>query len=135
MKFKKYISKHFLLRFSLLLMLVGSAALFDMYHASKQSLADSLQKEPKQDESETNKVFYYNQSPINSFKTPVSDFSVRFKHACTQNKFLRKHYNLRTFQIMKAEALHQLNPSVHSFHAFPYNRVIYTKSDDTPPLS
>jgi len=135
MKFTKYISKHLIMRLCLLLALVGSAAVFDMYHTSNQTLADSIRKNPNQDESGTNKIFFYNQLPINNLKTSGTDFSIRFRFAYSQDKFLQKHYNLRTFQMMKAETMNSFFPSVCSFHSLPFNRVLYSSPDDIPPLS
>jgi hypothetical protein len=134
-KIKKYISKHLIMRFCLLLALVSAAAVFDMYHAANQTVTGHMQKIPTPDETETSKVFFCNQVPSNNLKTPGTDFVVRFRFACTQNKFLVKYYNLRTFQLMKAETVQSFFPSVSSFHSLPFNRVLYASPDDTPPLS
>ena len=135
MNFKKYLSKSFIIRLCLLLLLVGAAAVFDMYHAANQMLSEKIHKIPSPDESGTNKTFFCNQVPTNNLKTSGIDFSIRLKFACTQNKFLLKHYNLRTFQLMKAETVHSFFPTVCSFHSLPFNRVLYDNPDDTPPLS
>jgi hypothetical protein len=135
MNLKKYISKHFILRICLLLALVSAAAVFDMYHTTNRKIADSIRKIPVPDDSGTNKIFFCNQVPANNLKTFGAEFSVRFRFAFTQDKFLQKYYNLRTFQLMKAETLHSSFPSVSSFHSLPFNRVLYPSPDDTPPLS
>jgi hypothetical protein len=135
MNLKKYISKHFIVRLCLLLALVGAAAVFDMYHTANQKIADDIRKIPVQDNSETNKIFICNQVPTNNLKTSGAEFSIRFRLAFTQDKFLQKYYNLRTFQLMKAETLNSFFPSVCSFHSLPFNRVLYPSPDDTPPLS
>lgn len=135
MNLKKYMSKHFLVRICLLFALVGAAAVFDMYHTANQKLADSIKKIPGSEETETNKVFICNQIPTYNLKTAGTDFSVRLRFTCTQNKFLQKHYNLRTFQLMKAETTHSCFPSVSALRSLPFNRVLYDSPDDTPPLS
>jgi len=135
MNLKKYMSKHFMMRLCLLLALVSAAAVFDIYHAANQKLAESIRKVPVQDEGGTNKIFFCNQVPSYNLRTLGTEFSVRFRFAYTQDKFLLKHYNLRTFQLMKAEALHSYFPVVCSFHSLPFNRVLYASPDDTPPLS
>jgi hypothetical protein len=135
MNLKKYMSKHFMMRLCLLLLLVSGAAVFDMYHAAHQQLADSIRKIPVPDQSDTNKTFFCNQVPTYNLKTSGTELSFRSRFACTQNKFLLKHYNLRTFQLMKAEAVHSSFPSVCMFHSLPFNRVLYDSPDDTPPLS
>jgi hypothetical protein len=132
---KKYISKYLILRFCLLLALVSAAVIFDMYHSPNLKLADQAQKFPSSDQSDNNKIFFYNQISSNNIKTPGNDFIVRFRFACTQNKFLLKYYNLRTFQMMKAETIHASFPSIYLFHSLPFNRVLYESPDDTPPLS
>jgi len=135
MNLKKYISKSFIMRLCLLFVLVGAAAVFDMYHAANQKLAEKIHKIPSPDETETNKTFFCNQVPTYNLKTSGTVFSVRLRFACTHDKFLVKYYNLRTFQLMKAESLHSFFPSVCSFHSLPFNRVLYASPDDTPPLS
>lgn len=124
-----------MVRLCLLLALVSAAAVFDIYHAANQKLAESIRKVPVQDESGTNKIFFCNQAPAFNLKTLGTEFSVRFRFACTQDKFLQKHYNLRTFQLMKAEAIHSAFQAVCSIHSLPFNRVLYPSPDDTPPLS
>ncbi|OFX59229.1 MAG: hypothetical protein A2066_09645 [Bacteroidetes bacterium GWB2_41_8] len=135
MNLKKYISKHFILRMCLLMVLVGAAALFDAYHAGNQELSDSIRKIPAPKDVDSGKMYFYNQVNNFNLKTAAGEFSVRFRFFCTQDKFLLKHYNLRTFQLMKAESLHSFFPVVCSFHSLPFNRVIYSSPDDTPPLS
>jgi len=135
MNLKKYISKHFIMRICLLLVLGSGAAVFDLYHVANQKLSDNVRKKPSTDEAESNKVFFCNQLPTYNLKTAGTDFTVRFRLAFSQDKFLLKHYNLRTFQLMKAETVHCFVPSVCSFHSLPFNRVLYASPDDTPPLS
>lgn len=135
MVLNKYISKHFLLRLCLLISLIGTAAMFDMYLANNQKLTDSITKIPAPEDVDTGKMFFCNQVNTYNLKTPAGEFSVRFKLAYTQNKFLLKHFNLRTFQLMKAESLHSFFPVVCSFHSLPFNRVLYASPDDMPPLS
>jgi hypothetical protein len=135
MNLKKYITKHFLMRLCLLLAMVGAAAVFDMYHESGQKLAEKIRKIPAPDETENQKIYICSQTPGYNLKTSATEFSVRFRFACTQDKFLLKYYNLRTFQITKAEALHSSFPAICSFHSLPFARVLYPSPDDTPPLS
>jgi len=135
MHLKKYISNSFILRLSLLLALVAAAAVFDMYHSANRKLTEKINKIPVSDETETNKTFVCTQIPTYNLKTLGSEFTVRFRFACTQDKFLLKYYNLRTFQLMKAEALHSSFPVLSSFHSLPFNRVLYASPDDTPPLA
>jgi hypothetical protein len=135
MSLKKYISKHFILRLCLLLLLVSGAAVFDLYHVANQKLADNVRKNPVTDGAENNKVFFCNQIPTYNLKTSGNDFTIRFRLSYSQDKYLLKYYNLRTFQLMKAETVHCFVPSVCSFHSLPFNRVLYASPDDTPPLA
>lgn len=135
MIFKKYWSKQFILRLCLLFALLGSAALFDVYHTADRKSTCSNAKSPVQEEADGIKIFVCNQVNSYNLKTPANEFSIRFKLAYTQDKFLLKHYNLRTFQMMKAESLHTSFPALCSFHSIPFNRVIYFSPDDIPPLT
>ncbi|WP_318347257.1 hypothetical protein [Aquipluma nitroreducens] len=135
MNLKKYISKHFIMRLCLLFLLVSGAAVFDIYHVANQKLADNVRKNPASNNTENSHLFLCNQLPTYNLKTAGNDFTVRFRLSYSQDKFLLKHYNLRTFQMMKAETVHSFFPSVCSFHSLPFNRVLYASPDDTPPLS
>lgn len=135
MDLKKYISKHLVMRLCLLLTLVGSAALFDVYHSDSQKLTGKTPKAPASNEAEANKVFFCNQVPSYNLKTSGTDITIRLRFSCSQDKFLLKYYNLRTFQLMKAETLHASCPRICSFRALPFNRVLYSSPDDIPPLS
>lgn len=135
MKLKKYISKNFIVRVCLLFAIVGGAAVFDMYHTASQQLTNPVRKTPVSDEGDSGKAFFCNQVTIYNLKTSATEFSVRFRFASTQDKFLIQHYNLRTFQLMKAEAFHSGFSSVCPFHSLPFLRVLYASPDDTPPLT
>lgn len=135
MDLKKYISRNFIIRFCLLLAMVASAAVFDMHHQVDPKQNGNTRKSPVSSETEANKVFVCNQVTSFNLKTLGTDFSVRLRFACTHDKFLLKYYNLRTFQMMKAETSHSSFPTVCSFHSLPFNRVLYPNPDDTPPLS
>jgi hypothetical protein len=135
MNLKKYMSKYFLVRLCLLLALVSAAAVFDMYQATNLKLADSVRKIPVSNDNEANKIFFCNQVPTYNLKTSATEFSFRFRFDYAHDKFLQKHYNLRTFQLMKAEALHSSYSDACTSHSLPFNRVLYASPDDTPPLS
>jgi len=134
-KVRKYISKHFIIRLSMLIALISAAAVFDMYNTPDSLLVRKVTDAPKSDDTDSGKVFFCSQIPSNTLKTSVNDFVIRFRFSCSENKFLLKYYNLRTFQMMKAETVHSFFPSVSSFHSLPFNRVLYSSPDDTPPLS
>ena len=135
MKLKKILSKNFILRVCLILALVGGAMVFDMYHAANQKIAIKTRKAPTSQDSDNNKTFFCNQVPSYNLKTSATEFSIRIRNSYTQNKFLIQHYNLRTFQLMKAEAVQSSFPTLCLFHSLPFNRVLYSSPDDIPPLS
>ena len=135
MNLKKYFSNYFILRFCLLIALVAAAMVFDMYHTENLKQANQVRKIPVADDSESNKTFFCNQVPSYNLKTSTTEFSVRFRFAFSQDKFLIQHYNLRTFQLMKAEVIHSGFCAVCPFHSLPFNRVLYASPDDTPPLT
>jgi len=124
MNLKKYISKHFILRLCLLIAIVGGAAIFDRYQTVTHKAVGQSHKIPASEGAETNKTFFCNQVPVYNLKTSATEFSVRPRFACTQDKFLLQYYNLRTFQLMKAEAVQSSFSAISSFHSLPFNRVI-----------
>ena len=134
MSLKKYLSKNLIMRVCLLLLMVGAAALFDMYHGEHNIHGTTAHKTPQSQEPGT-KTFFCNQVPSYNLKTTTTELSVRFRNGYTQDKFLLRHYNLRTFQLMKAEAVQASFSAICSFHSLPFNRVVYSNPDDTPPLS
>lgn len=135
MNLSKYISKNFIIKLCLLFALVVSAAVFDMYHQVNLNFTKSANKTPFQNDSETNKVFFCTQAPGFNLKTPGTENPIRLRFEFNQNRFLIKYYNLRTFQLMKAETSPVSFSSVRYFHSLPYRRVLYSSPDDTPPLA
>lgn len=135
MSVRKYLSKNFMMRLGLMLILVSAAAIFDMVHASDSTSPAKPAKQPVSDEATTEKTFICNQVQTFNLKTSCSEFSLRIRFAATQDKFLIKHYNLRTFQIMKAEAVQSSFSLLCQFDSLPFIRVQYSSPDDTPPLA
>jgi hypothetical protein len=133
MNLSKYISKTFIIKLALLGMMVAFAALFDMYHQVEQNENKSTSKVPVQSDSE--KVFFCNQVNNFNIKTLGTEFQIRLRFTVDQDKFLIKHYNQRTFQMMKAETSLATVTSVRDFHSIPYRRFFYSSPDDTPPLA
>jgi len=135
MNLSKYISKNFIVKLSLLFALIALAVVFDMHHPVNQSIRKSANKSPFQSEPESNKVFFCNQVSSFNLKTLGTENPIRLRFAFNQDKFLIKYYNLRTFQMMKAETSHVSVSAVRYFHSLPYKRVLYSSPDDTPPLA
>jgi len=134
MNLKKFMSKHFVLRFLLLLALVGGAAFYDLCHTSDQKLALQNNKKTTSQETENTKTFFCNQVPVFNLKTSPTEANIKFRFACTEDKFLLQHYNLRTFQMMKEEAIQASFISTNLIHSLPFNKVLYSSPDDVPPL-
>ncbi len=134
MNLNKYISRNLVIRLSLLFSLVALAALFDVYHQVNQKICKSASKAPVQNDSDNNKVFFCNQVSNFNLKTLGTENPLRLRFSINQDKFLIKYYNLRTFQMMKAETSHVSISNVRYFHSIPYKRVLYSSPDDTPPL-
>lgn len=135
MNLSKYISRNFIVKLCLLFALVVSAAVFDMYHQVNLSISKNIHKEPFQNEPENSKVFVCTQAPSFNLKTLGTENPIRTRFEFNQDKFLVKYYNLRTFQLMKAETSHVSFSTVRYFHSLPYRRVLYSSPDDTPPLA
>jgi hypothetical protein len=135
MNLKKYLSKHLIVRLIVLFSLIGAAAIFDLYNATNCDFPETEQTSPEPENKGFGQLFFYNQ--VNSFnlKLTAHELSVRFRFAFSENKFLVKHYNLRTFQLMKAESIVSSFPSMSRFHYLPFNRLVYSSPDDTPTLS
>jgi len=134
MNLKKFMSKQLVLRFILLISLMGGAAVYDLSHASELNLSKSTHKKQSTPETDNCKTFFCNQVPVYNLKTSPTEASIKFKFSCTQDKFLLQYYNLRTFQMMKAEAVSACFTAVSLFHSLPFNKVLYASPDDVPPL-
>lgn len=135
MNLSKYISRNFVIKFSLLIAVVALAAIFDMYHQVNVGITKAASKAPVQKDSENNKVFFCSQATNFNFKVSATENPIRLRFSINQDKFLIKYYNQRTFQITKAETSHVSYSTVRYFHALPYKRVLYSSPDDTPPLA
>ena len=135
MNLKKYLTKQMVMSLCLMLALVSAAAVFDVVHSAERKTTGSTRRIPARDDSDANKIFFCNQVPTFNLKTSVNLFPVRHRFLCNKDKFILKYYNLRTFQLMKAETDHSFFPAVSMFHSLPFNRVLYESPDDIPPLS
>jgi hypothetical protein len=135
MGLKKFMSKQLVLRFVMLMILVGGAAVYDLSHASDQKLIKHTHPKPSPQEPDNFKTFFCNQVPVYNLKITPSETTIRFRFACTEDKFLLHYFNLRTFQMMKAEAVTACFTSIGLFHSLPFNKVLYANPDDVPPLA
>lgn len=109
--------------------LIGAAAIFDIYHSTDPS-NEINKKDPVNQEAIISKIIYCNQIPTFNLKTAGSEVNNKFSLSYSHDKFLIKHYNHRTFQIMKAESLLSFFPVIRSFSSLPFNRDIYSSPDD-----
>lgn len=128
----RYISKRLLVRLAMLFAMIAAAALFDLYHTSP---GNKIAASHQANEPESGKICFYSQTNPNNLKVTSNDFVARSRFACTENKFLLKHHNSRTFQIMKAETVSVCFSAESSFHSLPFRRIFYLSPDDTPPVS
>jgi hypothetical protein len=130
-KFKGKISKKLLYRLMLIIMLAGTALLFDVYLENHPETLEELQSENKNSSEEHNAIYLFSQGNSFNAKTPVQKTPSRKIFDDTHNKFLRKCHQLQGIQALKAKIL----PRKHLFisiHFLNYRNCYFSHPDDEP---
>jgi hypothetical protein len=134
MNLRKYISRKGILRFLAIFTVVLSAALFDALHAGSEELVDETHQRSESQFMHSNHVFFYN--PINYFKIRKGTDKLfsGLLFAATQNEFLTKYHNCRTYHLLKAESFKERLPLVRIIHFMEFNPCHPSGPDDHPSV-
>ncbi len=132
MNIEKKISKKIILKLALFAALIGIAALFDIYFDNNRVEIKEIETSSPDDEKEQGSVLLINQTINPGAKDSAGKTVVRKPQLKSHDKFVQKNYQLRNYQVLKAEVQTQTTPIINSYHYLVYKNYFYTLPDEIP---
>lgn len=132
LKFRINITKRLLIQTVLFLAIVGTAVVFDVYFENNPTELENIQTESEKHSAEPGGVYLIAQIGQTTIKTSVQKSTNRKLQVQAHDKFLRKYYQIRNYQILKAEAELQTAPLIQSYHYLVFQNFFFTQPDDEP---
>ena len=132
MNIKRKISKKIVLRLALFAAVIGMASLFDIYFENGQVEIVEIKANSSKDEKKQEKIVLISQSTNLDLKTQVQKTVVRKLQVKSHDKYIQKYYQLRNYQVLKAEVQTQTAPLINSYHYLAFKNYFYSIPDDIP---
>ncbi len=129
MKLQNYIKKKTILNLAFFLFLLGSAWLFDQYHADD---IDFDVETEQTDQSEHAVLYFCNPGATLTLKAPVEK---GFEKKLIQSEVARHlmfHHSARAFHLLKAE-ISDLHDKILARNLLAFRNHHFTNADDLPP--
>lgn len=132
MKIEKKISKKVILRLALFAAVIGVAALFDFYFDNNRLEISEIESNSTNDEKDRGSVLLINQTINSGAKASASKTIVRKPQLKSHDKLVQKYYQLRNYQVLKAEVQTQTTPLINTYHYLAFKNYFYSVPDDDP---
>jgi flagellar basal body-associated protein FliL len=132
MNIKEKISKKIALRLALFVAVIGLASLFDIYFDDKHVEIEETEANSPEDEKEQGTILLISQSTNLGAKTSVNKTVVRTIQLKSHDKYIQKYYQLRNYQVLRAEVQNQTAPLINSYHYLAFKNYFYSVPDDVP---
>lgn len=120
------------MRLALFVALIGMASLFDIYFERNQKEIDEIQSNSSKNDKSKDTILLISQSTDLGAKTSVQKTFARKLQVRSQDKFIQKYYQLRNYQVLKAEVQTQTAPLINSYHYLAFKNYFYSVPDDVP---
>ena len=111
---------------------IGMATLFDIYFESNQKEIDEIQANSSKDDKTRDTILLISQTTDLGAKTSIQKSFARKLQVRSQDKFIQKYYQLRNYQVLKAEIQTQTAPLINSYHYLAFKNYFYSIPDDIP---
>jgi len=132
MKIEKKISKKIMLRLALFAAVIGIAALFDIYFDNNRVELNEFETSSPEDEKEQGSILLINQTINSGAKVSAGKTVVRNPQLKSHDKLVQKYYQLRNYQVLKAESQTQTTPLINSYHYLVFKNYFYSVPEDNP---
>ncbi len=132
MNIKKKISKKVVLKLALFVAVIGLATLFDHYFDKNTAEAKEIEASSSKENQEQKTLVFISQSLNIGVKTTVEKTVPRKLQLKSQDKFVQKYYQLRNYQVLKAEVQTQTTPLINTYHYLAFKNYFYSVPDDIP---
>ena len=123
------------MRLALFMAVIGMASLFDIYFDDNQLKPEETETGSANKESKQEKIILISQSINLDLKTPVQKTIVRKFLVKSQDKLIQKYYQLRNYQVLKAEIQTQTTPLINTYHYLAFKNYFYSIPDDIPLIA
>lgn len=135
MNIKSKISRKLVLRLALFVAVIGLASLFDIYFDDNEVKTEETETGSANDEKKQEKIVLISQATNFDLKTPVQKSVVRKLQVKSHDKFIQKYYQLRNYQVLKAEVQTQTTPLINIYHYLAFKNYFFSIPDDIPLIS
>lgn len=135
MDIKKKISKKLILRLALFVAVIGMASLFDIYFDESNINPAKTETSQSNDEKKQEKIVLISQVTNFDIKTQVQKACVRKLQLKQHDKLIQKYYQLRNYQVLKAEVQTQTTPLINTYHYLAFKNYFFSVPDDIPLIS
>ncbi len=132
MNFKNKISKKVVLKLAIFVAVIGLATLFDHYFDKNTAEAKEIEASSSKENQEQKTILLISQSPNFGVKTLAEKTIARKLQLKSQDKFVQKYYQLRNYQVLKAEVQTQTTPLISTYHYLAFKNYFYSVPDDIP---
>jgi len=123
------------MRLALFVAVIGMASLFDIYFSDTQVKPQETETGSGNDEKRQEKIVLISQSTNLDLKTQVQKPVVRKLQVKSHDKFIQKYYQLRNYQVLKAEVQTQTTPLINTYHYLAFKIYFFSVPDDIPLIS
>ena len=135
MSIKKKISRKMIMRLALFVAVIGMASLFDIYFDESKVKPEETETSQTNDEKKQEKIVLISQSANFDLKTQVQKNVVRKLQVKLHDRLLQKFYQLRNYQVLKAEVQTQTTPIINTYHYLAFKNYFFSVPDDIPLIS
>jgi hypothetical protein len=132
MNIEKKISKKIMLKLALFAAVIGIAALFDIYFDNNRVVVEEIEASSPEDEKEQGSILLINQTFNSGAKVSAGKTIVRKPQLKSHDKFVQRYYQLRNYQVLKAEVQTQTTPLINTYHYLAFKNYFYSIPDDDP---
>ncbi|WP_321287249.1 hypothetical protein [uncultured Sunxiuqinia sp.] len=135
MKAKFDISRRFIVRLLLFVLVIGGAYIFDRCHDQLPEQHADQQQDASKHHVNMSQMFVYNS--VSSYKIRSGNNCLVSKILFTigNDKFLAAFHNRKTFHVLKAESLKERSPQNLMVHFRKFMICHHFSSDDTPYIA
>lgn len=124
-----------LMQLALFVAVIGMASLFDIYFDESKVKPEETETGASNDEKKQEKIVLISQVTNFDVKTQIQKTAVRKLHEKSHDKLIQKYYQLRNYQVLKAEVQTQTTPIINTYHYLAFKNYFFSVPDDIPLFS
>lgn len=109
---------------------IATAFVLDVYFGNNQQELEKIQAQSEEQSNEAGKVYLVAQTAPGTVKTSEQKTSTRTPQLQSHDKFLRKYYSNRNYQVLKAEVVTQTTPLISSYHYLVFQNHFVSPEED-----